>query len=374
MKVDFYKHNLTDEDKQECMKVLDSLFLTTGSVVGEFEEKFARYVGSKYAVGVNSCTDALFIALKYYGVTRGDEVITTPMSFIATADAIEYCGATPVFVDVEPTTGNIDAALIEKKITSKTKAIIPVHLYGQMCDMRKIRRIADIHDLKIIEDSAHCIEGEREGIKPGQLGNIACFSFYATKNITSGEGGALTCHDEDIYTWLKKARLHGMSKNAADRYTRKYEHYDMEFLGYKSNMTNIQASLLIHQLDRIGRYRAKKEQISQKYNYGLRNNEEVQMPMVLADSKHARHVYTVWVAPQKRDAIIRKLQEAGIGVAVNFRPIHLMSYYKKKYGFHQGDFPQAEKIGASTITIPLYPKLTNSEVKYVIDTINSCVK
>ena len=279
-----------------------------------------------------------------------------------------------VFVDVERKTGNIDAALIEKKITSKTKAIIPVHLYGQICDMRKIRRIADRYKLKIVEDSAHCIEGEREGIKPGQLGDIACFSFYATKNITSGEGGALSCNDRRIYDWLKKARLHGMSKNAADRYTQKYEHYDMEFLGYKSNMTNIQASLLIHQLDRIGQYRAKKEQISQKYNYGLRNNEEVQMPMVLSDSQHASHVYTVWVAPQKRDRIMHRLQEAGIGVAVNFQPIHLMSYYKNKYGFHNGDFPQAEKIGASTITIPLYPKLTNSEVKYVIDTINSCAK
>ncbi len=371
MKVDFYKHNLTAEDKRECMKVLDSLFLTTGSVVGDFEEKFAHYMSSKYAVGVNSCTDALFMALKYYGVTRGDEVITTPMSFIATADAIEYCGATPVFVDVEPSTGNINAELIEEKITAKTKVILPVHLYGQMCDMKKIRAIADAHKLKIIEDSAHCIEGIRDGVRPGQLGDIACFSFYATKNITSGEGGALTTNDVSAYEWLKKARLHGMSKNAADRYTKKYEHYDMEFLGYKSNMTNIQASLLIHQLDRAESNLIKKENISEKYSIGLEKNNDIGIPGILPNSKHARHIYTIWVDPAKRDATMHKLQEAGIGVAVNFRPIHLMSYYKKKYGYAPGSFPTAEKIGASTITIPLYPKLTDKEIQYVIGSINT---
>lgn len=371
MKVEFYKHNLNAEDKRECMKVLDSLFLTTGSVVAEFEEKFARYVGSKFAVGVNSCTDALFIALKYYGITRGDEVITTPMSFIATSDVIEYCGATPVFVDVESTTGNIDAELIEKKITSKTRAILPVHLYGQMCDMKKIRAIADKHNLKVIEDSAHCIEGIRDGVKPGQLGDMACFSFYATKNIASGEGGAITTNDAKAYDWLKKARLHGMSKNAADRYSKKYEHYDMEFLGYKSNMTNIQASLLIHQLDRVETNLKKKELISQKYNEGFKSNKNIRVPEVLPNTKHARHIYTIWADLNKRDAIMHKLQEASIGVAVNFRPIHLMSYYKKKYGYKPNRFPIAEQIGASTITIPLYPKLIDKEIDYVIRVVNT---
>jgi dTDP-4-amino-4,6-dideoxygalactose transaminase len=371
MKVDFYKHNLNQEDKLECMNVLNSLFLTTGEYVGEFEEKFAKFTGNKYAVGVSNCTDALFMALKYFGIKSGDEVITTPLSFIATANVIEYCGAKPVFVDVEPETGNIDADRIEKKITSKTRAIIVVHLYGHMCDMKKIRVIADKHNLKVIEDSAHCIEGERDGVKPGQLGDIACFSFYATKNITSGEGGALTCHDEKMYEWLKKARLHGMSKNAADRYTKKYEHYDMDFLGFKANMSNIQAALLIHQLDRAQSYLKKKEHISQTYNEGLKNNGNISVPAVLPHTKHARHIYTIWVDRKKRDAVMHTLQHAGIGVAVNFRPIHLMSFYKTKYGYKQGDFLQAEKIGAATITIPLYPKLTDREITYVIKTINA---
>lgn len=371
MKIDFYKHNLNTDDKRECMNALNSLFLTTGSYVKEFEEKFASYTGKKFAIGVNSCTDALFLALKYFDIKPGDEVITTPMSFIATADAIEYCGAKPIFVDVEPETGNINVKLIEKKITTKTKVILPVHLYGQMCDMRKIHSIAKKYNLKVIEDCAHCIEGVRDGIKAGQYSDIACYSFYATKNITSGEGGALTCDDKKISEWLKKARLHGMSKNAADRYSKKYEHYDMEFLGYKTNMTNIQASLLIHQMDRIDKYREKKEQLTLYYNQGFAVNTGIKHPETLPNSIHARHLYTIWVDPKVRDEVMHKLQEAGIGVAVNFRSIHLMSYYRKKYGFRQGDFPNAEKIGDSTITLPLYPKLTKKEIDYVISTINA---
>lgn len=371
MKIDFYKHNLNQQDIRECQKVLRSLFLTTGSYVSEFETKFATFTGNAYAVGVNSCTDALFIALKYFDIKPGDEVITTPLSFIATSNAIEYCGAKPVFVDVEKTTGNIDANLIEAAITKHTKAILVVHLYGQMCDMKKIKKIANTHKLKVIEDCAHCIEGERDGVRPGQLGDIACYSFYATKNITSGEGGALTCNNPNTYEWLKKARLHGMSKNAAERYTKKYEHYDMEFLGYKSNMTNIQASLLIHQLDRIGEFLKKKEKISQTYTKGLKGNLKIKVPQVLQSTKHARHLYTIWVSPDTRDLLLDKLQQAGIGVAVNFRPIHLMSYYKKKYTYKVGDYPQAELIGASTITIPLYPKLTKEEIAYIIKTINA---
>lgn len=373
MKIEFYKHNLTALDKEECAKVLDSLFLTTGEVVKNFEQKFARYLGVEYAVGVTSCTDALLLALRCFDVGPGDEVITTPLSFIATANAIEYCGAQPVFVDVERTTGNIDASRIESAITSKTKAILVVHLYGHMCDMREIRRIADKHNLKVIEDCAHCIEGEREGIRPGQLGDISCFSFYATKNITSGEGGALVTKNADWYSWIAKARLHGMSKNAADRYTKRYEHYDMEFLGYKCNMNNIAASLLIHQVDRIEEYLTKKAEISAIYDDSFKANPYMSKPEVLLDTKHARHLYTIWVKPEKRDEYLHALQDAGIGVAVNFRTIHLMKYYREKYGFQSGAFPIAEVIGASTITLPLYPKLTDEEVSYIIATVNTTI-
>lgn len=373
-KIEFYKHNLNSLDKKECLSVLNSIFLTTGKTVELFEEKFAEYLSIPFAVGVSSCTDALFLVLKYCNLVPGDEVITTPQSFIATANVIEYCGAKPVFVDVEKLTGNINADLIEKAMTKKTKAILIVHLYGQMCDMKKIRKITDKYKVKLIEDSAHCIEGSRDGIRPGQLGDFACFSFYATKNITSGEGGAIVCKDKKAYEWFKKARLHGMSKNAAERYTKRYEHYDMEFLGYKCNMTNIQAALLLHQLERIESLRIVKEKISQQYNKGFLNNKNISIPRTINNSKHARYIYTILVNPQKRDIYLRKLQDLGIGVAVNFRPIHLMSYYKGKYGYKKGSFPMAEKIGASTITLPLYPKLTKSEIKYIIDSVNRITK
>lgn len=372
-KIEFYKHNLSQEDKDECLKVLDSIFLTTGETVKQFERNFAHYIGAKYAVGVSSCTDALFLALKYFGIKEGDEVITTPLSFVATSNVIEYCNAKPVFVDVEENTGNINADLIETAITNKTKAILVVHLYGLMCDMVKIRRIADKYGLKVIEDCAQCIEGERDGVRVGGLADFACFSFYATKTITCGEGGAITCNDKEAYEWLIKARLHGMSKNAAERYTKRYEHYDMEFLGYKCNMTNIQASLLINQLNRINDLLYRREEIAKEYKKGFVNNNLINMPSILPNSVHARYLYTIWVNSIKRDIYMEKIQDQGIGVAVHLRPIHMMSYYKDKYGYKRGDFSVSERIGDSTISIPFYPRLSKEEIAYVIKTVNSIV-
>jgi len=369
-KIEFYKHNLTPKDIRACVSVLKSFFLTTGQSVEEFEKKFSDYLSVKYAIGVNSCTDALFLSLKGLGIKDGDEVITTPLSFIATSNAIEYCGAKPVFVDVEEKTGNINADLIEKAVTKKTKAVLPVHLYGQMCDMIKIKKISRKHKLKIIEDSAHCIEGIRDGIRPGQLSDAACFSFYATKNITSGEGGAIVTNDKKLYEWLIKARLHGMNKDAKNRYHKKYEHYDMEFLGYKSNMSNIQASLLTNQLKRIEKHLSRKEELYKRYEVGFKNSPNIKTMKLAPNTKHARLLYTILVKEELRDLTISKLQDKGIGIAVNFRPIHLMKYYKNKYNYSIGGFPNAEIIGNSTISLPFYPKLTIREQQYIIKTLN----
>ncbi len=374
MKIEFYKHNLSSQDKNELMKVLDSIFLTTGEWTKKFEEKFSAYLGSKYVVGLTSCTNALELSLKYFGIKCGDEVITTPLSFIATANSIEYCGAKPIFVDLEEKTGNINTDLIEKAITPKTKAIVPVHLYGQMADMKKIKLIADKHNLKLIEDSAHCLEGQRDGLNPGRLSDAACFSFYATKSITSGEGGAIACSDSKIYNWLLKARLHGMSKDAAQRYCGKYKHYDMDFLGFKCNMSNIQAALLVHQVDKLDGLLSARENIAQQYNQGFQDNQKIKLPEVAEKSRHARSLYTIWVEPKKRDEYLAKIQEKGIGVAVNFRAIHLMHYYKAKYGYQRGDFPVAERIADSTITLPLYPRLEPKEIEYIIDSVNKITK
>ncbi len=373
MKIEFYKHNLNQKDIDEVVQVLNSTFLTTASRTAEFESKLAKYTNNAYALGLMSATHGLELILRAFDIGPGDEVITTPMSFIATANSIEYVHATPVFVEAEATTGNIDASLVEAAITPKTKAIMVVHMYGQMCDMKTLRTIADKHNLKLIEDSAHCIEGIRAGQRPGNLSDAAIYSFYATKNITCGEGGAITINDSELNEWLKMGRLHGMSKNAADRYTNRYKHYDMEILGMKCNMSDIQAALLIHQIDRMDSFLARKEEIAQRYNSGFADNPNIQVPAVILEEPgdiHARHLYTIWVDPTRRDETLHKLQDSGIGVAVNFRPIHLMKYYREKYGFKPGDFPITEKIGGSNIAIPLYPKLTDEEVDYIIEQIN----
>lgn len=369
MKVEFYRHNISQEDIDNVVKALNSVILSTGDTVKEFEANFSKYLGCKYTVGVSSGTAALHLALLAYGVGPGDEVITTPMTFISTANSIIYAGATPVFVDVEPDTANIDAGLIQQAITPKTKAIMPVHLYGQMCDMNRIRQIADKHNIIVIEDAAHAIEAQRDGIRAGELGDAAGFSFYATKNITCGEGGAVSTNSEEIAAKLNKLRLHGMSKGAADRYSKRYEHWDMELLGWKYNMANIQAALLLYQLENIEKYWQRREEICRKYEKAFKDAPRVDCLQILPDSKSARHVFTILVAPEKRDDILWQLQDKGIGVAVNYRAIHLLTYYRQSFGYERGSFPTAERIGDSTITLPLYPKLSDEEVKYVIEAV-----
>lgn len=373
MKVEFYRHNLDDDDIARVVEVLRGVMLTTGKDVKAFEEKLAAYLGVNRALGVTSCTAALHIALLALGVGPGDEVITTPMTFIATSNSALYTGATPVFVDVEPDTALIDPARIEAAITPKTKAIIPVHLYGQMCDMKAIRAIADKHKLAVVEDCAHAVESVRDGARPGQLGDAACFSFYATKNITSGEGGAVVANSAALADKLTLLRLHGMSSNAADRYNSLYRHWDMETLGWKYNMTNIQAAMLIGQMDRIESLLARREAIARRYEEAFAGMEGVSFPIVRKGGTSARHLFTIWVDPSRRDTVLKGLQEREVGVAVNYRAVHLLEYYRKRFGFSGGEFPVAERIGASTLTIPLYPKLRDEEVEYVIQAVGSAV-
>jgi dTDP-4-amino-4,6-dideoxygalactose transaminase len=351
------------------IETLGSTFLTTGPRTRNFEEQLQAYLGVKYAIGVSSWTNGAFIALKAMGIGPGDEVITTPMTFISSANVILHAGAKPVFVDVEPATGNIDAQLVEAAITERTAAILPVHLYGHMVDMTAISEIAGRHDLQVLEDSAHCIEGSRDGAKPGALGTAAAFSFYATKNITSGEGGAVVTNDEELAAKLSKYRLHGMSAGAEDRYHSRYRHWDMELLGYKANMSDVQAALLGTQLDRLDETLGRKEEICKKYEMAFSESPHVEFSSTLPNSKHARHIFTIRVAPAIRDDLLIALQEAEIGVAVNFRAIHQLTYYRETFGFEVGSFPIAESFGDSTITIPMYPKLTEDEIDYVIEVV-----
>lgn len=370
-KIEFSRHSIKEEDIERAVSVLKSIFITTGDAVHEFENKFEKFLNIRSVIGVTSCTAALHLSLIAWDINEGDEVITTPLSFCATSNAILHARATPVFVDVEEETGNINTKLIESKITKRTRAILPVHLYGQMCDMKEIHRIARKYSLVIIEDAAHCIEGERDGIKVGELGDAACFSFYATKNITSGEGGAVATNNVQKADLLMMLRLHGIDRSAIDRYSKKYQHWDMSLLGWKYNMDNIHASLLINQIDRIPHLWERRNKIWKIYEDALSTIKGIRILKTIPKARHARHLFTVIVEPEKRDAVLWAIQENNIGVAVNYRAIHLLKYYRDHYGFKPGDFPIAERIGAGTISLPLYPGLKDEEIYYVIETIKT---
>ena len=349
--------------------MLKGEILTTGIYVGQLEQKLAAYLGRKHVLAVNSCTGALHLSLLGLGIDPGDEVITTPMTFIATATSILEAGARPVFVDVEPDTGNLDADQVEAAITPRTKAIMPVHLYGLMCDMRRLRSIADRHDLKIVEDSAHCIEATRDGVGPGELGDTACFSFYATKNLTCGEGGALAIDDSELYERLKLLHLHGMTKTAYDRSREGYLHWDMVVLGWKYNMSNIEAALLLPQFDRIEHKLDQRTALARRYDERLAAMAEVRRPGTRHNAVHSRHVYPVLVAGDKRDSVIEALKSEQVGCVVNYRAVHLMQYFRENFGHKPGDFPEAERIGDETISLPFYPGMPLDDVDIVVDTL-----
>ena len=368
-RIEFFRHGIDESDIGRANNVLRSIFLTTGKQVEEFEQDFSRYTGKAYTVGLTSCTAALHLSLLALGIGPGDEVITTPMSFCATANAILHAGARPVFIDVEEETGNLNADLLESAITERTKAVLPVHLYGQMCDMKKIRHIADKYTLRIIEDAAHAVEASREGIRVGQLSDTVCFSFYATKNITSGEGGAVSTDNEALADSLKMLRLHGIDRGAADRYTQRYQHYDMPLLGWKYNMDNIQGALLIGQIGRIENLWLRRNILWKLYEEELGSVKEVRILSTLPGVKHARHLFTVLVPPDRRDSLLWALQQRGIGVAVNYRPIHLLRYYRENFGYGEGSYPVAEEIGKRTLSLPFYPSLDEEEVRSVVNTL-----
>jgi dTDP-4-amino-4,6-dideoxygalactose transaminase len=374
-KIEFYKHNIGDEEIERVAEVLRSLFLTTGDKACEFEEMLAGYLGLPFTVAVTSCTAAMQLALLAGGIEPGDEIITTPLTFVGSANAIIMAGGTPVFADVDPATGNLDPSAVESAVTDRTRGILPVHLYGQMCDMEALAAIAHARDLMIVEDAAHSLESEWNGRKPGHLGDYACFSFYATKNITSGEGGAISVRDPEKVELLKKLRLHGLDKSAADRYTGDFELYDVDVFGWKYNMDNIHAAILVEQLKKVESFLERRREIYERYHKGLSDIEGIELHVTAPAARHACHLFTILVDPARRSAIKNGLQERGIGVSVNFcPPVHLMTYYRERYSYREGMFPAAEEISARTISLPLYPKLTTEEIDYVIAAVRDIVQ
>lgn len=369
---------IDDEDINEVVETLKSGWVAKGPRTIEFEKRFAEYTGAKYAVAMNSATAALHIALIAGGVKPGDEVITTPITFAATANTIIHVGATPVFVDVDPETFCIDANKIEEKITDKTTAIVPVHYTGHACDMDKIRAIAEKYDLFVSEDAAHAIDTFYKGDLIGKKGDCASFSFYATKNICTGEGGMLTTNSEDIAEKARVMSTHGMSKAAWNRYGKGGAwRYDIEYPGHKYNMFDIQAALAKTQMNKLSAMQDRRKEIVKKYEEGFSTLDGIKLPPEADYTTHSWHLYVVRLELDKltidRDKFIELMGEANIGTSVHFIPVHLMSYYRENFGYKEGDFPVAESYFDTILSLPLYPKMTDEDVQDVINTVTHII-
>ncbi len=365
---------IEDPEIDEVIASMKSGWLGTGPKVSQFELDFAAYKGAKYVAALNSCSAALHVSLLATGLKPGDEVITTPLTFCATINAIIHADAIPVLADIDPVTQNIDPKQIEKKITRKTRAILPVHFAGRPCEMDVITEIARRHNLKIIEDCAHAIETEYKGEKAGTFGDFGCFSFYVTKNIVTGEGGMVITRREDDIAWIKILALHGMSKNAWKRFSDEgYKHYHVAACGFKYNMMDIQAAIGIHQLKRIDRDWQRRKEIWGKYKIALAD-----LPIDLpADpethTRHAYHLYTIMVDEQKtginRDAFLDAMTRNNIGVGVHYVSIPEHPYYQDKFGWKPEEYPHAMRIGRQTVSLPISAKLSNEDIDDVIESV-----
>jgi len=369
---------IDDDDINEVVETLKSGWVAKGPRTIEFEKRFAEYTGAKYAIAMNSATAALHIALIAGGVKPGDEVITTPITFAATANTIIHVGATPVFVDVDPETFCIDANKIEEKITDKTSAIVPVHYTGHACDMDKIRTIAEKYNLFVSEDAAHAIDTYYKGDLIGKKGDCASFSFYATKNICTGEGGMLTTNREDIAEKARVMSTHGMSKAAWNRYGKGGSwRYDIEYPGHKYNMFDIQAALAKTQMNKLTAMQDRRKEIVKKYEEAFSKLDGIKLPPEAAYTTHSWHLYVVRLELDKltidRDKFIELMGEANIGTSVHFIPVHLMSYYRENYGYNEGDLPVAESYFDTILSLPLYPKMTDEDVQDVINAVTHII-
>lgn len=370
---------IEDDDIAEVVDSLKSNWISKGPKTMEFEKRFAEYVGAKYAIAVNSCTAGLHLSLVAAGIGEGDEVITTPMTFAASANVIIHTGAKPVFVDIDPITMNIDVNKISEKITPRTKAIIPVHMAGLPCQMDEIIAIAQRHNLFVLEDAAHAVYTKYKETLIGTHGNAASFSFYATKNVATGEGGMVTTNDEALAEKIRIMSSHGMSRNAWSRYAVSGSwYYEILYPGYKDNMTDIQAALGLTQLAKLERMQGLRVEIAVRYNEEFGKLPELEVPVELAYARHAWHLYILKLNLDKlaidRAQFIEELKAENIGTSVHFIPVHMHPYYRDTYGYQHGDFPVAEATFERIISLPLYPKMTVQDTEDVISAVKRVVE
>ncbi|MDZ7727591.1 MAG: DegT/DnrJ/EryC1/StrS family aminotransferase [Dehalococcoidia bacterium] len=377
-RIPFFRPSIEEEDVQAVADTLRSGWLTTGPNAAALEQELADYCRAAYVNAVNSCTAAMHLALEAWGIGPGDEVITTVYTFASTAHVIDHVGATPVLVDVLPGTANIDPAKVEAAITPRTKAIIPVHFAGEPCDMDAIGDIARRHRLKVLEDAAHAIGTEYRGRRIGTHSDAAAFSFYATKNMTTGEGGALATDDEALSDRVRMLTLHGMTKDAWRRYDAGGSwRYDIQAFGWKYNLPDTAAALGRRQLARLEQLIEERTRVAQRYLANLREEPLLELPAFDEANRHAWHLFVVRVkpeAPVKREDVIRALAERGIGTSVHFIPLHYHTAYRELGRWQEGDFPVAEAYFAGAISLPMFPDLSDAEVDLVCDELRAALR
>ena len=349
-------------------------WLTTGPKVALFEERIRRMVRARHAVAVNSCTAALHLSLAAAGVGRGDEVITSPYTFAATGEAILYLGARPVLADIDPVTLNVNPEAVAAAVTRRSRAIVPVHIAGLPCDMKALIGLARRRRLTVIDDAAHALGARVEGRPIGSLSDLTCFSFYATKNLTTGEGGMVTTDDREMAARVRRLSLHGLSRDAWKRYTRAGSwRYDVVEVGFKYNMTDLAAGLGLAQAARFSSIQARRRWLARRYSTLLAGCDAFELPVEPSGVVHAWHLYVLRLRPGVlgigRDRVIDLLRDKGIGTSVHFLPLHLHSFYRREFGYRRGDFPHTERESGRAISLPLYPGLTRAAQDRVVGTL-----
>lgn len=375
--VPFAPPDIGPDEVREVVAALHSGWLTTGPRVAQFERAFADYVGAPHAVAVNSCTAALHLSLLAAGIGPGDEVVTTPLTFCATANVIVHAGATPVFADIDPVTMNLTPESAMAAATSRTAALLPVHFAGRPVATPGFRAAAGRAGLVFIEDAAHAVEGISDALKiGGGTADLTCFSFYATKNLTTGEGGMVTTSRRDWAEQIRMASLHGMSRSAWARHPQAgLSRYDVMLAGYKYNMTDLQAALGIHQLAGLERRLRRREDIWRRYDEGLAGLPIRRPAAVTSGDRHARHLYTVLVDHGScgctRDDLQQWMHQQGISTSVHFTALHLHSFYANRFGLRRGMFPNAEFISDRTLSLPLSSSMTDEAVERVVDALRA---
>ena len=369
MKVPYFEPWITKEDKKKIIKVLDQRWLTNGPVLQKFENSFKKSIGTKFALGVGSATQALHLAMRSLNIGPGDEVIVPTFTFAATANAVIYNGAKPVFVDVDKENFNISPEKIQNSINKKTKAIIIVHYGGQACDMDKILKISKENNIPIIEDCAHTPGSLYKKKNCGSLGLIGCFSFYATKTITTAEGGMVTTNDSNIHKQIRLLRSQAMSIQANEREKESKWKYDIVDLGYNYRLDEIRSALGLSQLQRIDKIISKRAKIAAKYNKYFKNVKGIEIPKIKNNRNHSYHLYTIKINkeyPLTRDELFMKLSKKGIGTSVQYYPLHLMSYYKNKFKIKDKEYPVSNKLKDEILCLPIFPTMSTKQIDYVI--------